>query len=236
MVVLPQFDVQWHQYEGQPDAVMRMRVAEELRRLDAAGAPLITCVLTIPDDRIQQVALERLRENDDGEGAPVYEPREWRLRIVKDGVAPPTDAQGRPVTDAKGRPLGPDMVGKVLMAKVATLGNQLGTEADAREVMRWGGQSRQNMDHTGRDLYRHVRVAKQWTTMSSFDDAVAVLRQWGIGVARKQYRRPSSWQPGARAEGNGQLVWLVEEWNPRSEEQSTEPATPPSAASRTKAS
>ena len=102
MIVLPQFEIQWHQYEGQPDAVMRMRVAEELRRLDEAGAPLLTCVLTIPDERVQQVALERLRENDDGEGRPIYDAREWKLRVAKDGVAPATGEIGdAPPTEAE---------------------------------------------------------------------------------------------------------------------------------------
>lgn len=207
MVVLPQFDLQWHLFEGQPDAVMRMRVAEEFRRIDGEGVPLITAMLTIPDDRVQQTALERLRENDDGEGSPIYSPREWKLRIVKDGVPPLTDAQGRTLPQAQ--------QGKVLAAKVGTLGNHLGPEADSREVMRWGGANRQNIDHAGRDLYRYVRVTHEWTNISSFDDAVAVLRQWGIGVARKQWRRPSTWTPGAPASGHGQLNWLVEEWSPR---------------------
>lgn len=222
MIVLPQFEIQWHQYEGQPDAVMRMRVAEELRRLDAAGAPLLTCVLTIADERVQQVALERLRENDDGEGRAIYDSREWKLRIVKDGVAPAADAQGRPVTDAKGHPLPASEVGKVLMAKTGTLGNTLGPDADSREVMRWGANNRQSMDHTGRDIYKHVRIGRAWTVVS-FDDALAVLRQWGIGVARKQYRRPSSWMPGTRVDEKGQLNWLVEEHNPRAVEQGAEP-------------
>lgn len=206
MVVVPQFDLQWHLFEGQPDAVMRMRVAEELRRIDTAGAPLITAVLTIPDDRVQQTALERLRENDDGEGSAIYAPRDWKLRIVEGGVPPEADAQGRPLPEGQR--------GKVLMAKVGTLGNHLGPEADSREVMRWGAVNRQNIDHTGRDLYRYVRVTHQWTPVSTFDDAVAVLRQWGIGVARKQYRRPPSWAPGTQASGRGQLNWLVEEWTP----------------------
>lgn len=222
MIVLPQFEIQWHQYEGQPDAVMRMRVAEELRRLDASGAPLLTCVLTIPDERVQQVALERLRENDDGEGQPIYDSREWKLRVIKDGVAPATDAQGRGVTDAKGRPLPASEVGKVLMAKVGTLGNTLGADADSREVMRWGAVNRQSMDHTGRDIYRHVRIGKAWTVVS-FEDALAVLRQWGVGVARKQYRRPAGWTPGTRTAEQGQLNWLVEEHNPRAVEVGAEP-------------
>lgn len=214
MVVLPQFEIEWHRYEGQPDATMRALVAAELRRLDEAAAPLITCVLTIPDERVQQVALERLRENDDGDGRPIFEPREWKLRITKDGVAPSTDAQGRPVTDAQGKRLQPNDVGRLLMAKVGTLGGTLGPDADSREVMRWGATNRQATDHAGRDLYRHVRIGKGWTVVS-FDDALAVLRQWGVGIARKEYRRPASWASGAPTTDKGQLNWLVEEHNPR---------------------
>lgn len=206
MVVLPQFDLQWHLFEGQPDAVMRMRVAEELRRIDGEGAPLITAVLTIPDDRVQQTALERLRENDDGDGKQIYQSREWRLRIVEGGVPPLADAQGRPLPDAQR--------GKMLAAKVGVLGNHLGPEADSREVMRWGAVNRQNTDHAGRDLYRYVRITHQWTNVSTFDDAVAVLRQWGVGVAKKQWRRGAAWTPGTQSTDRGQLNWLVEEWSP----------------------
>jgi len=200
MIVLPEFAADWSRYEGQADAVRRAYVSEELRRLDGEGAPLLTVVLAhVLDDRIQQIALERLRVNDDGEGAPICEPREWRLRLVE-GASPPA-------ADAQGRPLPPAERGKALKAKVGTLGDQLGPESDAREVMRWSARERDNRSRMGRDLYRYVTVTRQGVTVT-FDDAVAVLRQWGVGVARRQFRRT--------ADGSdGQLQWLVEEVTPR---------------------
>lgn len=218
MIVLPEFCADWSRYEGQPDAVRRAYVSEELRRLDADGAPLLTVVLAhVLDDRVQQVAFERLRRNDDGEGGQVYAPREWRLRLVEGGVPPSVDGQSRP--------LPPELRGKALKAKVGVLGDDLGPEADAREVQRWSAQQRDARRRMGRDIYRYVTITRQPTTVS-FDDAVAVLRQWGVGVARRQHRR----EPDG---SDGQLQWLVEEITPSSRVQ---PATEGGGGQRDKSS
>lgn len=207
MVVLPEFCAEWHRYAGQPDAVRRSYVSEELRRLDALGAPLLTVVVAhLTDDRVQQTALERIEHNDDGEGRPIFEPREWRLRLVEGGKPPLSDAQGRPLSEAD--------AGKVLLAKVGVLGGQLGTEADPQEIRQWGADAREGRDRMGRDLYRYVRITRAGTSLS-LADAIAVLRQWGVGVAKRQRRRSSEWRPGQRDDGTGQLNWLVEEVVPQ---------------------
>lgn len=207
MIVLPSAFADWARYEGRPDAERRAYVSEELRRLDKMGAPVLTVVAACLDDRNQQIALERLKSNDDGEGNPILENRAgWLLRLVPDAEPPRSDPQGRQ--------LPPELAGKVLVAKVGTLGNQLGPEAEAREVQQWGGEAREARDRQGRDLYRCVKITREGTTLD-LSDALAVLRQWGVGVARRQRRRPESWRQGARDDGTGQLNWLVEEVNPR---------------------
>lgn len=221
MIVLPAAFTDWARYEGRPDAERRAYVSEELRRLDRMGAPVLTIVAACLDDRNQQIAIERLKSNDDGEGTPILEHRAgWLLRLVPDAEPPRSDPQGRP--------LPPELAGKVLVAKVGTLGNQLGPEAEAREVQQWGAEAREARDRQGRDLYRCVKITREGITLD-LADALAVLRQWGVGVARRQRRRPDSWRQGSRDDGTGQANWLVEEVNPRAG--STSPKTDKSSRS-----
>lgn len=207
MIVLPEFCNDWYRVEGRAAAEQRAYIASELKRIDAEGAPLLTvCVAFLQDDRVQQIAHEIISRNYDSDtGEQVYAPREWRLKLVDGGKPPTVDPQGRQIPPAE--------AGKVLVAKVGVLGGELGPEADSREVMQWGAEKRAARDRQGRDLYRYVRITREPTVLSLVD-AMAVLRQWGVGVAARERRRPSAWRPGLIDDNSGQLNWLVEEVSP----------------------
>lgn len=204
--VLPEFCSEWFRIEGRTDAEKRAYIADELRRLDRDGAPLLTVVAAhILDDRVQQIAFEILRRNHDSDGNPVYEPRQWALRLREGATPPKVDAQGRAVPEKES--------GKVLYAKVGVLGGELGPEAESREVMQWGGPNRDARARQGRDIYRYVKIGREPVTLS-LDDALAVVRQWGMCVAPRERRHPTGWRPGMSDDGTGQLNWLVEEVTP----------------------
>lgn len=206
MIVFPEFCTEWFRIEGRTDAEKRAYVTSELRRLDKEGAPLLTVVLShLTDDRVQQIALELLTRNHDSDGNPIYEDRPWRLRLVEGAKPPRVDAQCRQLSEAE--------AGKVLVAKVGVLGGELGPEADSREVMQWGAQNRDAKARQGRDIYRYARVSRAGVNLP-MADAITVLRQWGVGVAAREKRRPTGWRPGMTDDGTGQANWLVEEVNP----------------------
>lgn len=208
MIVVPLAFDKWSSVEHSSDAAQRLYVAEELRRLEREGAPLLTVALTQLDDRVRHLAVTLLRNNDDGEGKPIYASRPWTLRLV-DGETPPD-------RDAQGRLLPSDKRGKVLKTKVGNLGGNLGRQADAREVTRWSGVNRQARDRAGGDLYVYREVTREPQPFT-FDDAVAILSKWGIGVAARQHARATSWRPGGDFDEStkGQCNWLVEECTPK---------------------
>lgn len=208
MIVVPLAFDKWSSVEHSSDAAQRLYVAEELRRLEREGAPLLTVALTQLDDRVRHLAVTLLRNNDDGEGKPIYASRPLTLRLV-DGETPPD-------RDAQGRLLPSDKRGKVLKTKVGNLGGNLGRQADAREVTRWSGVNRQARDRAGGDLYVYREVTREPQPFT-FDDAVAILSKWGIGVAARQYARATSWRPGGDFDEStkGQCNWLVEECTPK---------------------
>lgn len=188
--ILPEFCAEWFRVEGRSDAERRAYVASEIKRLVADGAPLLTAIIACSDGRTQQIALTLVKRNDDGEGSSLFEYRDgWRLRLVEGGTPPAVDPQGRKL-DAKD-------TGK-LVVKLGTLGGDLGPEADAREVQQWGSEARTSRAQRGRDLYRLGRVSRAGEAFT-LDDAVTILKQWGVGIAPREVRR------------DGQLAWLVEE-------------------------
>lgn len=190
-VFLPEFCAEWFRVEGRPDAERRAYVASEIKRLVADGAPLLTAIIACSDGRTQQIALTLVKRNSDGEGSALFEHRDgWKLRLVENGAPPAVDPQGRKLAAGD--------AGKVLSVKLGTLGGDLGPEADAREVQQWGAEARTARAQRGRDLYRLGRVTHAGEVFS-LDDAITILRQWGVGIATREVRR------------DGQLAWLVEE-------------------------
>ena len=209
MIVLPLAFDKWATVEHLGDQQRRAYVAEELRRLDADGAPLLTVALAQADDAVRHLAVTALRDNADGEGRAIYDhARQWMLALVEGETPPDRDAQGRLLPS--------DKRGKVLKTKVGNLGGNLGRQADAREVTRWSGVNRQARDRAGGDLYVYREVTREPQPFT-FDDAVAILSKWGIGVAARQYARATSWRPGGDFDEStkGQCNWLVEECTPK---------------------
>ena len=111
MVVLPPFATR---FENTAHGDRARYVVEELKKLLAAGGPVLCPILASLDLELRDLAIELLHENDDGDGGTIYEPRIWAVRLVK-GAKPPTiDPQGRPIPE--------DKKGKVLVVKTGNLG------------------------------------------------------------------------------------------------------------------
>lgn len=219
MYEFPTFAPDWLLYEHRDLPEQRAYLASELRRLDREGQPIIPTILALLDDWAQQLALGLVTSNADQEGVPILRPRVWMLRLVKGAKPPDRDPQGRLVSE-KDR-------GEVLLAKVGNLGGALGAEADVREIGEWSSVGRTRRVRTGRDIYRLVRITREGTPVS-LSDALAVLRQWGVGVQLREFRSRSD-RPGEPGE---QSNWLVEEVPPAAE---AAPSAEGAAAARKRA-
>lgn len=207
----PVFADNWPSHARRTQREKANYVASELARLDRAGQPLLLTVLQQQDLDLQQVALDVLRSNGVGYGvddptgfgeAPLRPRNAWRLRLVADERPPTTDPQGRPLPD--------DLRGRVLVAKVGNLGGERTGQQNVEVAGEHSSTARTNRVFTGRSIYRLKQVRREAQDYT-FDDAVAILRQWGVGVAQKRYRRASDWYPGMPGESRGQCQWLVEE-------------------------
>ena len=98
MIVLPLAFEKWAAVEYLGDQTRRAYVADELRRLDRDGAPLLTVALAQTDDAVRHLAVSMLRDNADGEGRTIYDHgRQWMLALVEGEAPPDRDAQGRPM-------------------------------------------------------------------------------------------------------------------------------------------
>lgn len=206
MIPIEPFCTDWHRYRNRPETEARLYVADEIRRLDGEGKPLLTVLLQCTEDVCQQIALEILHTNNDGKGKRVFKQRLWTLRLVKDAVPPHSDPQGRLLPDEKR--------GKVLVAKTGNLGGELPPDRTVEQHGEWEGQKRDTASRTGREIYRTVEITREGETLT-IDEALTVLRQWGVGIQQRQYRRPAGWRPRAEnSDERGQCQWLVEEVPP----------------------
>lgn len=207
MIVHPLAFDRWATVEYLGDQQRRQYIADELRRLDRDGVPLLTVALAQTDDAVRHLAVTMLRDNADGEGKTIYDHgRQWMLALVE-GEAPPD-------RDAQGRLLQPELRGKVLRTKVGNLGGNVPATADKHELSRWNAEARQSRERSRGDLYRYVDITRKPSPFN-FDDAVKVLSAWGIGVSAKQYRRASTPdRAGVVEDAHGQCLWLVEEHAP----------------------
>ena len=212
---LPEFADEWPLYQGRDAASRRAYLVSEIRRLAAEGAPILSIVLAQLDDLLRESALELVRQNDDGAGNLIFEHRTWAVRLIE-GEAPPD-------VDPQGRPIPPGERGKVLVVKVGNLGGDVKPTAEASEVMQYSGPQRLVRAQSGRNLYRTVKIGRAPVALS-FDDAVAALRQWGVGVGLRKYRRAKGAAIGRAADAKGQCLWLLEEVVP--EVEAPAPAAP----------
>jgi len=209
VIVLPLAFDRWATVEHLGDQSRRSYVADELRRLDRDGVPLLTVALAQTDDAVRHLAVTMLRDNADGEGKTIYEHgRQWLLALV--------EGENPPDRDAQGRLMPPELKGKVLRTKVGNLGGNVPATADKHELSRWNAEARQARERSRGDLYRYVDITRKASPFA-IEDAIKVLSMWGVGVAPKQYRRASTPdRRGVIEESNGQCQWLVEEHTPKS--------------------
>lgn len=178
-------------------------LAAEIRRIEAAGLPLLRAILACPDVDAQSAAMLMLHATTDHEGEDLFAPgRTWRLRLA-DGVTPPS-------RDPQGRPIAPEKRGKMLAAKVGTRGavpEGLSGPELARHHDLHSGPRRFVRSAAGQDLYHLVEITSTPKAVS-LKHAIAILRQWGVGVVQPQYRRETTKDGDPR---DGQCQWLVEE-------------------------
>ena len=192
----------FNDHEGQKPEALELYVAAELRRLVAAGAPLLTTVLRYPDQDVQQVALQLIDANATETGETVFEepPTSFRLRLA-------TDAKP-PVRDPQGRKLSAEKAGAVLVAKVGNKGGRLGEKAPAAAVDAVSGPRRAITVNARADLYETVEVGRAWKVFRR-REATLVLRTYGVGV--QTYQHAITNDPKTGEEIEGQSNWLVDE-------------------------
>ncbi len=164
-------------------------IEQELRRIEQKGEPLLMAALNLPfmdqTDAVVKVLRERLQYTQ------VY------LRLHPEADAPPdTDPDGHALPDSKR--------GKVLVAKVGVKGQTADGKAPDSEAdtPMTSGLGRIAMrDRLQQSLYRTREISAKPTQMP-IEDAIVILRQWGVGM-KSQFRKR-----GARPHIS---QWLVEE-------------------------
>ena len=143
-------------------AARRAYVADELRRVQQDGPLPLAALLFGGGDGVADIALDLVRRGYDDAGAEVVPPgydSRIRLRLREGAVPPDCDAQGRKLPEADR--------GKVLLVKLQNIQVDKATDREVAE-------------RVGRDLYRQARVTHE-PHFYRFDDAVAILRKWGVG-------------------------------------------------------
>lgn len=158
-------------------AKQRAYVEQELRRLHAAGEPLLYACLTTPLADQRDVAVSVLRTVLGPFGGRVF------LRLRPGAAPPPLDPQGRPV---------PTQHAGKLVAYLGEIGQmsreELQAAEESGESARYHATNRQQYLATSRaGLYR-VAVIGASPVALTVDDAIVVLRAWGHGVRGEDAR------------------------------------------------
>lgn len=207
VTILPAFATEW----GMTPATSRAAyVGAEIKRLLQNGTAVLCPVLAVLDDELRTIALELLHANSDGTDAQgqLYDPaRPWRVRLVKDAKPPPVDPQGRPIHGEK--------AGKVLLVKTSNLGGVGGGSTNHDRPMSGrpdaGNANVRNAKLSrGDDVCRYREITTSPVTLS-LNDAVLVLKRWGVGVQTRRYKMPEGFREGQAPREAGQDQWLVEE-------------------------
>lgn len=169
-------------------------LAGELNRLADSGQQILKAVLSRAGETLAiDESLHLLGRGQTNNGTQCPRLTTVALRLVE-GAKPPTkDPNGNPIKSA--------FVGKVLVAKVGNVGGDSPTLTTLRGT---DAQRRQQLQ-AERRLYRTVAITQEGNALP-LNEAVVVLRAWGVGVA-KQIRR--SLRDGADTQA--QDTWLVEE-------------------------
>lgn len=205
----PAFLSDWSRVPGVDPFAQREYLGAEILRAARAGAPILTALLTAPLE--VQSALGLLLVSKEAvlqqAGLRPYFP----LRLKPGARLHPSLHK-----DPQGRDLPADKAGRVLVVKVNTLGGMLdGSHAmPERVVGQWSGAALAARAARGEPLYRNVEIGAEPVELP-FEDAVCVLRKYGVGVA-KQFTKFGV-EAGRRHDGaviEKQSLrdnWLVEE-------------------------
>jgi hypothetical protein len=214
---------QWaaENYDAKDAATQETYIADELRRLQAEGAPILRAVLACGEEWVIFVALKLIYAGVDSQGVPVVDLPMVYLRLVapdalvyehpetrevQTGVATP------PSRDPQGRLLPRDKIGKVLVAKLGNLGGNLDPKLDAKAAMQFSGPRRDAAVRAGKPIYITKEITREPKAFT-VREAVVVLKQWGFGIGETAFRSiRSADHKGERA--RGQCTWLVEELAP----------------------
>ena len=210
MIEFPAFCEQWPSQSQLTIPQQEQYVLSELARIDRAGLPVLLTVLQQSDLDLQQTALKLLRSGggDYDDGRPLPRRRHsWKLVLVQGAEPPHKDPQGRVLPD--------HLRGKVLSAKTGNLGGDTHGPTDVTVAGQHAGPVREQKARTGRPLYQ-LRQVGRTPEEFTLDEAMAILRQWGVGVSARQYDRPPAWGRGdgfdpSDPRGRGQCRWLVTE-------------------------
>lgn len=190
----------------------------ELRRLAEAGEPLLHAALMLPFMEQTDLAVRVLRT---------------RLGYVHAYLRLAPAAAPPPATDPDGKELPPEKAGRVLVAKVGVLGQTPDgrpphSEAESPYTSASGRDALAN--RLGRSLVRALEVGAAPVPVP-LDDAIVILRQWGVGIP-PEFRRRRSRTREAMA------CWLVEELGQRHGQPVLDApgsALPPKAAPKSRA-
>lgn len=171
-----------HIEQGQRAAYMQ----SEIERIEALGVPLLYAVLSLPLQDQQDLGVSELRQRS---YMPTLRLREGYVAIAK---------------DPDGRDMPPAQRGKVLRCKVGVRGQMDRAELQSRthETARYTGPARQSMQRSPGGLYRTLDLTHAPRPVP-IDDAIVILRQWGVGITPKRHYKARSATPLDR--------WAVEE-------------------------
>lgn len=170
---VPSFDwlQQWDMHNVGVDA-KREYAREELERLHSRNAPLLFAALSTGLPEQCDVLVSLIHEIG-------YTPM---LRLYPKASPPPFDSQGRSLPESKR--------GKVLVTKVGVVGQMAQSEIKLRnaETTRYTGPARATLAYSSRGLYRTVEISETPRAFS-LDDALVILRQWGVGLSSKRFHK-----------------------------------------------
>lgn len=179
----------------------REYVKSELVRIAAAGARVLTQVLTLPLEIQQIVALKVLHEDQ-----PLLGHR-WYVRLIDGAVPHDKDPQGRDIR--------PPKRGHVEVVKVGTKGGQLRDTASlpGSVTAQFNSTAQQALAARGQDIYVYREIGRDPMELP-LHDAVVVLGKYGYGVPLKRFwgkRPPSKDEPAGY---DGWDAWILEEVTP----------------------
>jgi len=181
-------------------ARQRDYVLQELERLRASGAPLLLTALTAPFVEQQDLAVSVLRR-DMGVSSVM-------LRLTSDAVVRDIDPCGRPMPK--------DLAGRVFRVGLGPRGGAKEGQPPPSEIeaVRYSGPARDALYRAGK--IQHTLDITREPQHVAIEDAIPLLRKWGLGVSAERWRRRGrevgAEVRGVKLERDGRVdLWPIEE-------------------------